>query len=166
MTKRKNRDYIMGRYIFIMVGIILVAIAVAVRLFSTTVIHAAEWEAKAESLNRTRVVEPERGKILADDRTVLAANVNFYVPRLDLRSEGIKEDTLMRYLKPLCDSLAVISPYCPAVGGTDFRCLHSPLHQAWRAQFPHWQQAHLQPASANEEIPIYQAWLIEERFLL
>ena len=48
MTKRKNRDYIMGRYIFIMVGIILVAIAVAVRLFSTTVIHAAEWEAKAE----------------------------------------------------------------------------------------------------------------------
>ena len=111
MTKRKNRDYIMGRYIFIMVGIILVAIAVAVRLFSTTVIHAAEWEAKAESLNRTRVVEPERGKILADDRTVLAANVNFYVPRLDLRSEGIKEDTLMRYLKPLCDSLAVISPY-------------------------------------------------------
>lgn len=111
MTKRKNRDYIMGRYIFIMVGIILVAIAVAVRLFSTTVIHAAEWEAKAESLNRTRVVEPERGKILADDRTVLAANVNFYVPRLDLRSEGIKEDSLMRYLKPLCDSLAVISPY-------------------------------------------------------
>ena len=111
MTKRKNRDYIMGRYIFIMVGIILVAIAVAVRLFSTTVIHAADWEAKAESLNRTRVVEPERGKILADDRTVLAANVNFYVPRLDLRSEGIKEDTLMRYLKPLCDSLAVISPY-------------------------------------------------------
>ena len=111
MTKRKNRDYIMGRYIFIMLGIILVAIAVAVRLFSTTVIHAAEWEAKAESLNRTRVVEPERGKILADDRTVLAANVNFYVPRLDLRSEGIKEDTLMRYLKPLCDSLAVISPY-------------------------------------------------------
>ena len=111
MTKRKNRDYIMGRYIFIMVGIILVAIAVAVRLFSTTVIHAAEWEAKAESLNRTRVVEPERGKILADDRTVLAANVNFYVPRLDLRSEGIKEDPLMRYLKPLCDSLAVISPY-------------------------------------------------------
>ena len=111
MTKRKNRDYIMGRYIFIMVGIILVAIAVAVRLFSTTVIHAAEWEAKAESLNRTRVVEPERGKILADDRTVLAANVNFYVPRLDLRSEGIKEDTLMRYLKPLCDSFAVISPY-------------------------------------------------------
>ena len=56
-------------------------------------------------------MEPERGKILADDRTVLAANVNFYVPRLDLRSEGIKEDTLMRYLKPLCDSLAVISPY-------------------------------------------------------
>ena len=111
MTKRKNRDYIMGRYIFIMVGIILVAIAVAVRLFSTTVIHAAEWEAKAESLNRTRVVEPQRGKIHADDRTVLAANVNFYVPRLDLRSEGIKEDTLMRYLKPLCDSLAVISPY-------------------------------------------------------
>ncbi|MGN1245035.1 MAG: penicillin-binding protein [Muribaculaceae bacterium] len=111
MTKRKNRDYIMGRYIFIMVGIVFVAIAVAARLFSTTVIHKADWDAKAESLNRTRVVEPERGKILADDRTVLAANVNFYLPRLDLRSEGIKEDTLKRYIKPLCDSLAVISPY-------------------------------------------------------
>ncbi|MGN1237839.1 MAG: penicillin-binding protein [Muribaculaceae bacterium] len=111
MTKRKNRDYIMGRYILIMVGIFAVAIAVAARLFSTTVVYADRWEAKAEKLNRIRVVEPERGKILADDRTVLAASVNFYMPRLDLRSEGIKEDTLMRYLGPLADSLAVISPY-------------------------------------------------------
>lgn len=111
MTKRKNRDYIMGRYIFIMACILIVAGVVAARLFSTTVIYADRWEAKAEALNRTRVVEPERGKILADDRTVLAANVNFYMPRLDLRSEGINEDTLMRYLKPLADSLAVISPY-------------------------------------------------------
>lgn len=111
MTKRRNRDYIMGRYVLIMLGILAVAIAVSVRLFSTTVLKADEWEAKANRLNRTRLVEPERGKILADDRTVLAANVNFYIPRLDLRSEGIKEDTLMRYLKPLADSLAVISPY-------------------------------------------------------
>lgn len=111
MTKRRNRDYIMGRYILIMLGIVAVAVAVGIRLFSTTVIYADKWEAKAESLNRTSLVEPERGKILADDRTVLAANVNFYTPRLDLRSEGIKNDTLMHYLKPLADSLAIISPY-------------------------------------------------------
>ena len=109
----------MGRYVIIMAGILSVAVAVGYRLFSTTVIHASQWQEKAEALNKEASVTPERGKILADDRSVLAANVNFYIPRLDLRSEGIKGDTLKRYLGQLADSLAVISPYRTAAQWKD-----------------------------------------------
>ena len=118
-TKRRNKDHIMGRYVIIMAGILSVAVAVGYRLFSTTVIHASQWQEKAEALNKEASVTPERGKILADDRSVLAANVNFYIPRLDLRSEGIKGDTLKRYLGQLADSLAVISPYRTAAQWKD-----------------------------------------------
>ena len=74
-AKRRNKDHIMGRYVIIMAGILSVAVAVGYRLFSTTVIHASQWQEKAEALNKEASVTPERGKILADDRSVLAANV-------------------------------------------------------------------------------------------
>ena len=110
--KRKNRDFIMGRYVLISVGILAAAIAVACRLFSTTVIYSKDWENKVDSLLVHEAdIQPERGKILADDRTVLAADVNFYIPRMDLRAEGIKEDTLKAYLPAMSDSLAKYFPY-------------------------------------------------------
>lgn len=111
VKKRRNKEFIMGRYIIVMTGILAVAVAVSCRLFMTTVVHRQAWQEKAESLNKEADVIPERGKILSDDRSVLAANVNFYIPRLDLRSEGINADTLKKYLLPLADSLALISPY-------------------------------------------------------
>ena len=86
VKKRRNKEFIMGRYIIVMTGILAVAVAVSCRLFMTTVVHRQAWQEKAESLNKEADVIPERGKILSDDRSVLAANVNFYIPRLDLRS--------------------------------------------------------------------------------
>lgn len=110
--QRKNRDFIMGRYALISVGILGVALAIICRLFSTTVIYSAEWEHKVDSLLvHENDIRPERGKILADDRTVLAADVIFYVPRMDLRAEGINRDTLKAYLPAMCDSLAKYFPY-------------------------------------------------------
>lgn len=118
---RKNRDFIMGRYALISVAILVAAAFVAVRLFSTTVIHATQWQEKAEAyLNKERSTDPERGKILADDRTVLAANINFYVPRIDLRSEGIEEDSLKKYLPALSDSLAKYFPSRDKKGWHDY----------------------------------------------
>lgn len=110
-VKRRNKDHIMARYTLILALITLVAAAIAARLVSTTVIYADRWQQKAErSLHTETAIQPERGKILADDGSVLAANITYYIPRIDLRARGISRDTLEKYLPALSDSLAAMLP--------------------------------------------------------
>ncbi len=93
----------------IVVGIMLLfSVLIVWDLFKTTAVQAAEWNKKAdEVLMDTVPIEPERGKLLADNGTVLAANLQYYVLRIDWFTEGIKVDTLMKDIGPLCDSLAL-----------------------------------------------------------
>lgn len=106
--KQNNKRHILMRY-GIVVGIMLLfSVAISWKLFKTTVVQAAEWNKKADQvLTETVPIEPERGKLLADDGSVLAANLQYYVLRIDWFTDGIKTDTLMKDIGPLCDSLAV-----------------------------------------------------------
>ena len=80
-------------------------------LFKTTTLQGKEWNEKANSvLMTTTAIEPERGKLLADNGTVIAANLQYYVPRIDWFTGGIKEDSLMKDIGPLSDSLAAFDP--------------------------------------------------------
>ncbi len=105
--KQNNKRHILMRY-GIVVGIMLLfSVAISWKLFKTTVVQAAEWNKKADQvLTETVPIEPERGKLLADDGSVLAANLQYYVLRIDWFTDGIKTDTLMKDIGPLCDSLA------------------------------------------------------------
>ena len=105
--KQNNKRHILMRY-GIVVGIMLLFSAMIVwNLFKTTVVYAAEWNEKADQvLTETIPIEPERGKLLADNGSVLAANLQYYVVRIDWFTDGIKIDTLMKDIGPLCDSLA------------------------------------------------------------
>ena len=106
--RQNNKRHILARYA-IVVGIMLAfSAAIVWSLFKTTVIHATEWNKTAEKvLMDTTAIQPERGKLLADNGTVLSANLSYYIPRIDWFTEGIKEDTLMKDIGPLCDSLAL-----------------------------------------------------------
>ncbi len=105
--KQNNKRHILMRY-GIVVGIMLLfSVAISWKLFKTTVVQAAEWNKKADQvLTETVPIEPERGKLLADDGSVLAADLQYYVLRIDWFTDGIKTDTLMKDIGPLCDSLA------------------------------------------------------------
>jgi cell division protein FtsI (penicillin-binding protein 3) len=105
--KQNNKRHILVRY-GIVVGFMLFFSAIIVwDLLKTTTIQAKEWNDKANSvLMTTTPIEPERGKLLADNGTVLAANLQYYVPRIDWFTDGIKDSTLMKDIGPLCDSLA------------------------------------------------------------
>ena len=109
--KQNNKGHILWRYALV-VGIMLFFSALVVwNMFKTTVVYAQQWNDKAsEVLDIPTPIPPERGKILADNGTVLAANLQFYVVRIDWFSQGIKEDTLKKYIGPLCDSLARFDP--------------------------------------------------------
>ena len=106
--KQNNKRHILLRYAIVVGVMLLFSAMILWSMFKLTVVHAQEWNAKAQTvLDSIIYTPPERGRLLADDGTELAANLEFYVVRIDWFARGIKEDTLKKYMGPLCDSLAV-----------------------------------------------------------
>lgn len=117
--RNNNLSHIMFRYVLITFGILLFAGAITYKLFGTTVLHAEQWNTKANvELQRTDTIAPVRGDILAADGTILVTNLQYYNVRVDFGSEAFAKKTFIENLEPLCDSLA----------------LHFPLHDkdGWR----------------------------------
>ncbi len=109
--KQSNKKHILWRYFLVVIAMIIFACMIVYDTFKTTVIYAQQWNTKADSVwLDTAEIAPERGKILADDGSVIAANLHFYTARIDWQSAAIKEDTLKRYLPGLCDSLHNFAP--------------------------------------------------------
>ena len=105
--KQNNKKHILARYALVVGIMLMFSAAIVWDLFKTTVVYAAEWNDKADKvLTDTTAIAPERGQLLADNGTVLAANLQYYIPRIDWFTEDIKEETLMKEIGPLCDSLA------------------------------------------------------------
>ena len=101
MKQHTNKRHILVRYA-IVVGFMLAFSAMIVwNLFKTTAVQANLWNAKAnEVLMKNVPIEPERGQLLADDGSVLAANLQFYVVRIDWFTEGIKDSVFMKEIGP------------------------------------------------------------------
>jgi cell division protein FtsI (penicillin-binding protein 3) len=105
MPKQNNKTHILFRYALITVGFLFFAIAVVVKLFTTTVIHAPEWNDRARrELSKTTVIPPERGNILASNGNILACNLKVYDIKLDLRHNKVKRESSVPWAK--IDSLA------------------------------------------------------------
>ncbi len=116
MNKNSRRD-ILFRYLLISAGIIMFAGAIGARLFSTTVVHAEQWNLKADSvLSRVEVVLPRRGDILAADGSVLATNLRYYTVRMDYRCEKFMEEEFKNSIDALADSMARYFPTKSAAG--------------------------------------------------
>lgn len=106
-----NRAHIMFRYVVVSFGIILFSSLIVAKLFKTTVVHASEWNKKAnEELQTVKIIDPVRGDILAADGSVLATNINYYNIRVDYRAEGFLEDDYVKAVPALADSLAKYFP--------------------------------------------------------
>ncbi len=106
-----NKRSVLFIYTLIVMGVLAFSAMILYNLVKLSVVNAAAWNDKAaQILEREEPIEPERGKILADDGTVLAANMYFYVARVDWLSKGIKRDTIAPLLPELADSLAVFDP--------------------------------------------------------
>lgn len=104
---QKNKNYILSRYNFISFMLILVAIGIVFTMTKTTVVNAERWNKKASKiLLKTNIIEPERGKLLADDGSIIAANLQYYKAIIDWGAEGIDDKRLANHIDELCDSLA------------------------------------------------------------
>ncbi len=111
--KQNNKTHILFRYGLITLAFFLFALAVAVKLFNTTVVEAPAWNERArKELSKTSVIPPERGNILASNGNILACNLRVYDIKLDLRHHKVMRQTVIPWEKidSLADSLDYYYP--------------------------------------------------------
>ena len=107
-AKKNNQAHILFRYGLITIGFVLFGVVILVKLFSTTVIEAHDWNDRARSeLSRIDTIAPERGNILADNGNILACNLKVYDIKIDLRHDKIKRMKVVPWssIDSLADSL-------------------------------------------------------------
>lgn len=106
-----SHAFVVGRFGIIFLISTIIAIAIASKLFSTTVLHRDAWVAMGDrSLADTGVVEPFRGEILASDGSILATNLYYFNVMMDLRADGFKIIEFSEAIPELADSLAACFP--------------------------------------------------------
>ncbi|MBR5640160.1 MAG: transpeptidase family protein [Muribaculaceae bacterium] len=106
--KTSNKQHILFRYLFVISVILLFTGAIIYNMFKTSVVEAKEWNNKADSiLTKETVLPPERGRLLSDNGSVLAANLNYYTARIDWTCEGFSSSDFRANVKALSDSLQV-----------------------------------------------------------
>lgn len=108
-----SRQTVRFRYALITVLFLLFAVALAVKLFHTTVVEAPAWNERAhKELSRTSVIPPERGNLLASNGNILACNLKVYDIKLDLRHNKVLSQTTIPWAKidSLADSLDYYYP--------------------------------------------------------
>ena len=104
--KTSNKQHILLRYLFVISIILLFTAAIIYNMFKISVVHAKEWNNKADSiLTKETILPPERGRLLSDNGSVLAANLNYYTARIDWTCEGFSRSSFMDSVNVLCDSL-------------------------------------------------------------
>lgn len=110
MATQQTRTLLL-RYGAVVLFIIFVTLCIVYRLINNTVLHAAEWNAKAAvELERIDTIRPIRGDIIGADGSILATNMTVYTPALDFRCPKFDEKEYRAQLGPLSDSLARYFP--------------------------------------------------------
>ncbi|MDE6273219.1 MAG: transpeptidase family protein [Muribaculaceae bacterium] len=114
MAKKKNnnKSNILFRYGLITSAFVILAIAIVIKLFTTTIIQAKEWNARAErDFSGLDTISPERGNILADNGNILACNLRVYDIKIDLRHAKVKKKKFIQaQIDSLADSLDLYYP--------------------------------------------------------
>ncbi|HRH36761.1 MAG TPA: penicillin-binding protein [Flavobacteriales bacterium] len=90
-------------------GVVVFAIAIAVRLFTIQLVEGKEWRAKAEVVStQWRTVQPERGNIYSEDERLLATSVPEYDVRMDMATDGLTDERFNANIDSLAVQLAVL----------------------------------------------------------
>ena len=108
-----TRQTVNLRYAIITIIFVLFGVALAIKLFHTTVVEASAWNKRAEQeLSRTSTIAPERGNLLASNGNILACNLKVYDIKLDLRHNKVANQNPIPWAKidSLADSLDYYYP--------------------------------------------------------
>ena len=99
------------RYLLVATLIVVVSGLIVRSAVLTTVVHADKWNDKAnKELEKTEIILPTRGDILACDGSVLATNLTYYNAFIDFRASRFMVDEFRKSLDRLADTLAIFHP--------------------------------------------------------
>lgn len=103
-----TKNVAVSRYGWIVFLMSFIFIAIVVCIFKIKYSEGSIWRelGKQETVKKDREIRPNRGNIYADDGRLLATSEPLYGVYVDFMSEGIKVDTLMKYVTPLSQELA------------------------------------------------------------
>ena len=107
-TEGAIRNIAVNRYGWLVLLFAAVFIAIIVCIFKIKYSEGGIWRelGKRETVKKDREVRPDRGNIYADDGRLLATSEPLYGVYMDFMSEGIRKDSLMKYVTPLSQALA------------------------------------------------------------
>jgi len=103
-----TKNAAISRYGWITLLMSLIFIAILVCIFKIKYAEGSMWRelGKLETVKKDREIRPNRGNIYADDNRLLATSEPLYGVYVDFMAEGIRKDTLMKYVTPLSQALA------------------------------------------------------------
>ena len=108
---KNNKKRILNRYGVIVVAMILLGVCI---LFSAgKIVFTPEGErwrevGEKETVIRDRVILPTRGNIFTHDGKLLASSEPLYSIYMDFWADGMKKDTLVKYVEPLSKGLSAM----------------------------------------------------------
>jgi cell division protein FtsI (penicillin-binding protein 3) len=99
------KKHIVWRVGVVYLGIFVLSLCIAGKLFFIIYVEGSKWEEKAEEHSMKYItIDPNRGDILTDDGRLLASSLPYYEIRMDLMSSAMPEEVFRKEV----DSLA----YC------------------------------------------------------
>lgn len=106
--KKKKGTTAINRYGFIVILLSAIFVAVIIYIARIMFVEGDMWRAlgEQETVKKDRIITPNRGNIYANDGRLLATSEPLYGIYVDFLSEGIKKDTLMKYVDDLSATLA------------------------------------------------------------
>jgi len=106
--KKRKGTIAINRYGFLVILFSFVFIAIFIYILRIMFAEGEMWRAlgKQETVKRDREILPNRGNIYATDGRLLATSEPLFGIYVDFMAEGIKEDTLTKYVGDLSVALA------------------------------------------------------------
>ncbi|MBF0577827.1 penicillin-binding protein [Dysgonomonas sp. GY617] len=100
---RKKKNAIINRYGLIVILFLTVFIVIFGYIIRIMFVEGEQWRALGlkETVKKDREIKPNRGNIYAADGRLLATSEPLYGVYMDFMSEGIRKDTLMKYVGDL-----------------------------------------------------------------
>ncbi len=112
MAKKKTTiNKIQRNYFIVALCFGLVVVAILVRAFYTSFIEGDTWRKRGTTLIRPNIEVPAtRGNIYSANGELMATSESRYRLYIDFWADGLKEDTLKKYVAPLAEELSRMFP--------------------------------------------------------